>query len=264
MVFPWITFQNLMMAAQPTRTLDQLQQPGDSSGVHASERPTNVAGWRTKLESAGVVMHPEIEELIRSHVELRDRSALVERRMGAMQAALDRLPIGVFILDNNGLLAHNRVASEVIDSGAATFSGGSLVWNSATAHSAISQAVEGARRDIKALQAVRVEHENGVWLVMTTAAGPLWPDTVLMVVSNPDRPLPANADVFRAHFGFTPTEARVATHLVMGLTPREVAEHLGVGVETTRTHVKHILAKVGCHRQVDVVRKLVTGPIVFA
>ena len=73
-----------------------------------------------------------------------------------------------------------------------------------------------------------------------------------------------SAEVFREHYALTPTEARVAELLAMGLTAREIADEHGVGVETTRTHVKHILTKVGCRRQVDAVRRLVSGPILFA
>jgi DNA-binding CsgD family transcriptional regulator len=60
-------------------------------------------------------------------------------------------------------------------------------------------------------------------------------------------------------YGLTLGEARVAHQLVLGRSPRDAAAELGIGVETVRTHVKNILPKVGCHRQVELVRRLVTG-----
>ncbi len=85
-----------------------------------------------------------------------------------------------------------------------------------------------------------------------------------MVLGDPEHSVVPNAEVFRAHYSLTPTEARVAALLAMGMTAREIAECHRVGVETTRTHVKHILTKVGCRRQVDAVRRLVSGPILLA
>jgi DNA-binding CsgD family transcriptional regulator len=46
-------------------------------------------------------------------------------------------------------------------------------------------------------------------------------------------------------FGFTPTEARVAYHLLLGCTAEETAEKLRVSLETVRTHIKRAYAKLG-------------------
>lgn len=43
----------------------------------------------------------------------------------------------------------------------------------------------------------------------------------------------------------SPSEARVSRLLERGLTNREMAERLGVSSETVKTHVKHIMAKLG-------------------
>jgi DNA-binding CsgD family transcriptional regulator len=73
-----------------------------------------------------------------------------------------------------------------------------------------------------------------------------------------EAPVPSENEL-RDLFGLTPAEARVACRLV-GETVDEVAEALGVGVATVRTHVQHLLAKTGTRRQSELVRLLVSGP----
>ena len=52
------------------------------------------------------------------------------------------------------------------------------------------------------------------------------------------------ADLHHA-FGFTPTEERVARHLLCGRTADETAQHLNVSLETVRTHIKRSYVKLG-------------------
>jgi len=59
-------------------------------------------------------------------------------------------------------------------------------------------------------------------------------------------------------FDLTPTEARVARSLASGKTVEDIASDGGVSLNTVRTHVRGVLAKTGCSRQVEVVA-LLTG-----
>src|SRR5690606_22869028 len=54
-------------------------------------------------------------------------------------------------------------------------------------------------------------------------------------------------------FGFTRTEAVIATDLASGLSVDKVATHRGIGQATVRSHVKHILSKTGTHRLAEAV-----------
>lgn len=53
--------------------------------------------------------------------------------------------------------------------------------------------------------------------------------------------------------GLTAAETRIATRLVDGRSPREIAAELGVGVSTVRTHLARIFAKTGTSRQAELV-----------
>jgi DNA-binding CsgD family transcriptional regulator len=63
-------------------------------------------------------------------------------------------------------------------------------------------------------------------------------------------------ELVQSLFDLTPTEARVARDLAAGKTVLDIATDGGVSANTIRTHVRGVLEKTGCNRQVDVVALL--------
>jgi DNA-binding CsgD family transcriptional regulator len=61
------------------------------------------------------------------------------------------------------------------------------------------------------------------------------------------------------HFGLTPSEARLALHLITGETLRSAAAELHISYETARTQLKHIFSKTGTCRQAELVAVIVTA-----
>lgn len=57
-------------------------------------------------------------------------------------------------------------------------------------------------------------------------------------------------------FALTPAEARVAARLAEGRTAKEIAQEHGTSLATTRTHIQHVLEKVGVDRQGELLRVL--------
>ncbi|TDV54253.1 response regulator [Actinophytocola oryzae] len=53
--------------------------------------------------------------------------------------------------------------------------------------------------------------------------------------------------------GLTPREAEVLTHIAAGLTNSEIATRLVVGKATVKTHVNHLLAKIGARDRAQAV-----------
>lgn len=62
----------------------------------------------------------------------------------------------------------------------------------------------------------------------------------------------------RDHFHLTQREATIAKLLCLGYAPTRVALRLSLSVNTVRTHLKNIFSKTHTHRQVDLVRLLLT------
>lgn len=63
-------------------------------------------------------------------------------------------------------------------------------------------------------------------------------------------------ETLRCVFGLSPAEARVAGMIATGLSTNEAADELAIGVETVRKQLKSIFAKVGVHRQGELVALL--------
>jgi NarL family two-component system response regulator LiaR len=68
---------------------------------------------------------------------------------------------------------------------------------------------------------------------------------------NPDR-----SGLRPVRSSLTQREWEVVDLLVDGATTAEIAERLGVGPATVRTHVKHILGKLGAHSREEAIRRI--------
>src|SRR4051812_26093404 len=64
-------------------------------------------------------------------------------------------------------------------------------------------------------------------------------------------------------YGLTTAERNVLEHIAESHSPQETADHLGVSVNTVKTHLQKIFAKTGTARQADLVRLIArsTAPL---
>jgi DNA-binding CsgD family transcriptional regulator len=76
---------------------------------------------------------------------------------------------------------------------------------------------------------------------------------VLTPVTLPQAP---PVELVQSLFDLTPSEARVARSLASGETVEAIASARGVSQNTIRSHVRGVLEKTGCNRQVDIVALL--------
>jgi len=61
-------------------------------------------------------------------------------------------------------------------------------------------------------------------------------------------------------YGITPAEARIAAKLAEGCSFKEIARALSISIETVRTHIKRVFAKMDCDSQATLVREILLGP----
>ena len=87
-----------------------------------------------------------------------------------------------------------------------------------------------------------------------TDASMMWPVAALALIVDPAGEVSVDPEVVAASLGLTRMESRVAVLLAVGMSVREIAAVTGRGESTVRTHVKHIFAKHGLTRQMDLVR----------
>jgi DNA-binding NarL/FixJ family response regulator len=63
------------------------------------------------------------------------------------------------------------------------------------------------------------------------------------------------------HAALTPREQEVVVGLVDGLSYKQIAQRLGVSIETVRSHIKMIYSRLHVHGKAEVIRRSLTGKI---
>ncbi|MCZ8380666.1 helix-turn-helix transcriptional regulator [Mycobacterium sp. CPCC 205372] len=78
----------------------------------------------------------------------------------------------------------------------------------------------------------------------------------LVTITDPDAEPVPQPQLWHRLYGFTKTESEVASQVMQGASPRDIASELCVSLSTVRTHLQHIFEKTKTHRQGELVRLL--------
>ena len=76
----------------------------------------------------------------------------------------------------------------------------------------------------------------------------------MLVLKSGDAASSLDPQAIAVALGLSPTEARLALLLVAGKTIKEFASIEGMSWHTARSHLKNLMGKTGCHRQVELVQ----------
>lgn len=90
--------------------------------------------------------------------------------------------------------------------------------------------------------------------------GPTEPLAAVFVSEPGPDPEPSH-NIVRATYGLTPAEARVLSAIVRGRRLADYAVAAGVSSNTVHAQIKAVYAKTGCHSQADLVRKILSDPL---
>jgi DNA-binding CsgD family transcriptional regulator/PAS domain-containing protein len=82
---------------------------------------------------------------------------------------------------------------------------------------------------------------------------------IVFVSDSATKPL-SRAAILHQLYRLTPTEGRIADLLAGGHEVGEVANRLGITLETARFHLKRVLSKTGTHRQTELIRLILSFP----
>lgn len=210
-------------------------------------------------------LSPHMQRAFKLHfrlAELKSRSDGVER-------ALDMLSFGVIFFGEKGHIElMNRSASALISA-----QDGLLAIRDGL-RAEIQEESDLLRKTI--LEAVSASigrglGSGGTVLVSRKAKPPLQlqispirnpgfsgakPIAAVAFVKDPLRQQRLTPDSLRVVFGLTPAESRVALLLGDGLSPRKIAEMIGVSEHTVRSQIKSVFSKTGVRRQAELVRLL--------
>ncbi|MBN8942852.1 MAG: hypothetical protein J0H01_25340 [Rhizobiales bacterium] len=203
-------------------------------------------------------------------------SGVLERQLLAshlLEATLDALALGVFLVAADGRIVHmNRAAERLIQSGAALrVADHRMAPADAAAAGALAAAViaaVGHAGEALAARAIALPDGQGGGLVATVLslvrdeapdrAGPADAAAVVFVQQpGASRPLPCAA--LAGLYGLTRAELKVLLALAPGLGLKEAAATLGIGETTAKTHLQHVFEKTGTAKQSELLRLLMSA-----
>lgn len=206
--------------------------------------------------------------LIYEHSRLYDQWAIVK-------ATLDSLDYSSLICNTSGaLLVGNEAALAILDQGdGLALRNGRISLDDRAAQQKLRSLLTGSEPELTGNNGVRgallVARRSGLadyQLILrrieparslfATRGETLWS----VMITDPTK---ASAPTMRAIamlYGLTPAEARLASCIISGSTPEEVAAQTGVKITTIRSQLSSLFAKTQTRRQAELVRLFSSVP----
>ncbi|MGH6993028.1 MAG: helix-turn-helix transcriptional regulator, partial [Caulobacteraceae bacterium] len=221
----------------------------------------------------GEVQQPfgaEDEEVLRPIVNhlsqvLRIRGDLAAARREARLAkgALDNLALALITVGRGGCVFAQNVAAEILFQRAdgLVIRRGALTGATAASAGRLRDAVARATAAEPVGSWIRMDRrpEEHPYLIAVLPQ-PGGASTALVVLRDPDLASEGSVKSLRALYGLTAAEAAIASELTGGRSPDEVAEARGVSIETVRSQLKALAAKMGVSRQSEIVATIAAMP----
>ncbi len=201
------------------------------------------------------------------------RARQLQLRASATASVLDQLDYPIFVTDAQARIHFTSGAGDALlrVSDVLGAAGGRLtssvprvaqdllrLISRATRTSGAAGGALGVRRDatqdVQQVLVLPLSPESA--LRIDLCAGPL----ALVVVVSPEGGAALPEQRLIELFALTPMEAKVAHALAEGRSIEELAEWLAITLNTARTHLHHVFAKVGVRRQAQLVKLLSLAP----
>ncbi len=184
-------------------------------------------------------------------------------------AALEKLPIGVMVLDAAGKLVFaNARAGEMLSAG-----DGITVSPDGTCRAATKTDSKALRRHIdtvltdasvpEAMLALTRKSLLRPLSAIVTALDNAEQPSVLLFLTDPESQGRPSLPALRSLFGLTRSEAKLVQGLVAGLRLEEAADDMGVTLSSARTYLKQVFGKTDVNRQADLVRLVLSSGLPF-
>ena len=213
-------------------------------------------------------------EFLSPHVT---RAFSLQRKLWIFQAGeivLNSIALGVVLFASNERAVYTNQTAEAIfrENDGIELKAGALTAIDAAASASIQAAIRNAARmdlaqfSTDALLVERKSMRRPYQIIVLPVrrnfrqfAG-MGAPAVLVLITDPERQMPAAADLMRKLYGLTAKEAELAEKLSLGMSPEEAANDLNIQYETARTHLKHIYSKMGISRQNELVALIARLP----
>lgn len=194
-------------------------------------------------------------------------------QLAILRTMVDSLPVGVIAADKSGkVLVANQTAIEELDRGKGLLMRGSQLHASAPnidtkLQAAVVAAAKNPKHSGETLVVRRGGHLAPIWIVVAPLGRTLREvvgqehQVALIFLSLPERLNQPLVTMLKTCYGLTLSEEKLALLIFEGLRLTDAAAHLGVSLNTARTHMKRIYTKTKTNHQSELVRVLLTGPL---
>jgi DNA-binding CsgD family transcriptional regulator len=194
-----------------------------------------------------------------------------ELKRVASLGALDRLSVGVVLLDRHASVEHvNAQAKRMLGArDGLSLAGQGLVAGDPSAAACLARAIESALRD----DLLEAQHFSSTVAVPRSCGrrpyllqfAPLprrnsfsGGARVIVFITDPDREVSLDPAILGRSFGITPAEARLAARLCAGDTLASAAQHCDVAETTAKTQLARLFQKTNARSQAQLVRLLLS------
>jgi DNA-binding CsgD family transcriptional regulator len=208
---------------------------------------------------------PHVIRAVTMHGSLRR----AHENAAAAAQLVDSLPIGMIVLNGDEIALANAAARTLLEEGLALWGlNGRLRAVSVSGNEILQQALAKARGG--GGEPVGFELPEGGGHVIRAVVRRLQSSSAALLgardkalalyLSDSRRSVEAPEEVLQRIFGLTTREAGVLRALVHGDDMKSIAQQLGMGAETLKTHVRHILQATGVSRRAELIRLVLTSP----
>ena len=204
----------------------------------------------------------ELMPHLRQAALLQGEVTSLRARLAAFTSYLDRSPLPFLLTDARGRVLYANAAAIQIagwKDGIAIASGHLSVMppgNRVAFGKAIEEAATGRGRPLCRIEVERPARNKPPYRLLLMpvpcAAGLYQPTAAVLIIDTESRP-ELDAEILSELFFLTPAEARVTAKLGVGRSADEIAEEIGISLETVRTHIRRVLSKTGTGRQGELI-----------
>lgn len=214
---------------------------------------------------------------LRRGAELSARIGASEIERALYSRVMDRLSVGVVILDETGRVVRCSSAAEAALAArdGIQLQAGKLRAASAredrdlqAAIRAVLQPCEGADRPAsRGLSLSRPSGSRNLGVIVQPVpaggSGLAASARVAVYIRDPEASAEVEGELVRQLFDLTPAEAAVARRLTAGLSLEDAASSLDISRNTARAHLRSIFSKSGITRQTELVRLMLNSAAVL-
>jgi len=233
-----------------------------------------ISFWRSSEEGQLTRDNIRLLELLTPHIhaamEIRQALGVAEARAAGAEAMADASTTPTFLLNGESEVLHaNSAARQLLkDSDGFLTRLGFLIAAKPAMRASFRALIQqtqargwslGGVAAPKSFALERTSHKRPLQLLAAPISG-YRVGAVLLLATDPDKPVVLRDDVLRTHYKLTPAEIEIANGLLTGYALEEIAALRQVSVSTIRDQVKSILAKTNTGRQTELVALLVTLP----